>query len=248
MASTSKPLVTIDEVKVLLPIRAGNADFDERVASLIVLATKQIEQATKRFFEKQEHTQFLASRDTARATLDLIGDDRATVMALVEDFHTSGTRTEITPQTLTLQSFPVDTAQTVEVIYDPLMRFANNQTFIVVNSNSYEVDPDNGLLHLRFPMRRGRRRLRVKFTAGFVAAGSPSTLSDDLATQGFEDIKQAAIIQATFLFKKLDRENVGKKKDRRQGGSDADFWKIGGLAPEAASLLTKYKAILKGSG
>lgn len=248
MAPTSVPLVTIDEVKTLLPVRVGNAEFDARIETLTKVATTQIEQATKRFFSSQVHVQHFAARDTARVQLDLIGDDRSTVMALIEDFHTSGTRTEIRPQTLTLQSFPVDTAQSVEVIYDPLGRFANNQTFIVVNSNSYEVDPDNGLIHLRFPMKRGRRRIRVTFTGGFAAAGTPSTLSVDLEAQGFDDIKQAAIVQTVFLFKKLDRENVGKKGDQKQGGQVTNFRKMAGLAPEVGSLLTKYKAILKGNG
>jgi hypothetical protein len=249
MATTSKPLVTVDDVKCLLPIRDGNVSFDERIRTLIITATAQIEQATKRFFERQVHVQHFAARNTSRTLIDLIGDDRSTVRGF-DDYHTSGTRGETNIQTLTLQSFPVDIAQTVEVIYDPQGRFANNSSFIVVDDDNYEVDEDKGLIYLRFGMRRGRRRIQVTFTGGFVAAGDTGfeTLSEDLTTQGFDDIKQAAIIQTVFLFKKLDRENVGKKQDQKQGGQPLPFRKMGGLCPEAGSLLTAYKAILKGSG
>lgn len=242
-------------MKCLLPIREGNVDFDDVIRTHIFIATRQIEQATKRRFTSQSHVQFFAARDTAKATLDLIGDGRSTTMALVNDFHTGGTTTVITPQTLTLQSFPVLSVPAVEVVYDPLGAFAGNASFIIVNASSYQIDEDLGLLYLRFAMRRGRRRIRVTFTGGFAAAGDPGfeTLSADLTAQGFEDIKQAAIIQTVFLFKKLDRDNIGKKADRKQGvsgrfGQTSDFLKIGGLCPEAASLLTAYKAIIKGNG
>lgn len=250
MAPTSSPLVNLQDVKAGLPVREGNVGFDVRLRQLSIVATRQIEQATKRFFTRQAFTQHFSSRDTATRTLDLVGDDRATVQTNIESFHTQGSVLVTEPQTLSLQSLPIDIAQPVEVIYDPLGRFSGNQTFIVVNPDNYVVDEDNGLLHLRFPMARGRRRIRVTFTGGFASAGTggDESLSVALEAGGFEDLRQAAVIQTQFLFLKLDRENVGKKADRKQGGASLDFMKGAGLAPEVGSLLTNYKAILKGSG
>ncbi len=246
MASTSTPMIGLNEVKSLLPIRAGNAEFDARITSLVILATKQIEQATKRFFTSQVHVQYFAARDTSKSSINLVGSD-SVAQASITDFHSSGVLNTVRPQTLTLQSFPVDTTPALlEVVYDPLQAFANNDTFAIIPATSYVLDEDNGRLHLRWPMHPGRRRIRVTFTGGFTAADTPATLSTDLAAQGFEDLRQACIIQTVFLFKKLDRENVGKKGDKQSGGSVVDFWKIGGLAPEAASMLTAYKSLLTG--
>jgi len=253
MPSTSTSLIGIEEVKSLLPIRAGNAEFDARITNLVTLASRQIEQATKRFFTSQVHVQFFSSRDTARRVLDLRGDGGTTEASLVDSFHEGGSTTVVRPQTLTLQSFPVDTVATFEVIYDPLQRFSGNDSFVIIPAINYVIDEDNGRLHLRYPMHAGRRRIRVTFTAGFAAAGTPATLAVDLAALGFEDLIQAAIIQTVFLFRKLDKENVGKGVDaknaatgsRAQRGGD-QFVKIGGLCPEAASLLTAYKSLLTG--
>lgn len=245
MASTSTPMIGISEVRTLLPIRAGNAEFDARITSLVILATKQIEQATKRFFTSQVHVQYFASRDTSRSSINLVGSD-SVAQASITDFHSSGVINTVRPQTLTLQSFPIDIGQSFEVVYDPLQAFSGNGTFAVVPSTSYVIDADSGRLHLRWPMHPGRRRIRVTFTGGFLAADTPTTLSTDLAAQGFEDLRQACIVQTVFLFRKLDRENVGKKGDKQSGGTTVDFWKIGGLAPEAASMLTAYKSLLTG--
>ncbi len=253
MASTTKPFVSLDEVRGLLPIRAGNAEHDEKIQNYILVASKQIEQATKRFFERQAHTQYFGSRSTSQQVLDLVNDSWRTDLTLIDDFHSRGTAIEIRQQTLLLQSFPVDTAQDIVVTYDPRSVFDNSITAIIVNSANYVVDEDSGRLHLRFAMHKGRRRIRVTFTGGFASAGDPATLSADLVAQGFEDIRQAAIIQTVFLFKKWNRENIGKKGDQAQntkgsrfGPSVADFYKIGGLTPEAGSLLAPYKGQLHG--
>ena len=253
MAPTSKPFVSLDEVRGLLPIRPGNVDHDEKITNYILVASRQIEQATKRFFERQVHVQYFSSRTTSQHVIDLQSDTRRTDLTTFDNFHEQGLALQIRQQTLLLQSFPIDTVEDFTVVYDPRSAFDSSVTAITVNSDNYVIDPDTGRLHLRFSMHQGRRRIRVTFTGGFLSAGTPATLSADLVTQGFEDIRQAAIIQTVFLFKKWNRENIGKKGDQAQdkrgnrfGPATSDFWKIGGLTPEAGSLLAPYKGQLHG--
>ncbi len=250
MPTTTSPLVTLDEVKCHLPIRKGNVDFDDRLRSLILLATTQIEQATKRNFTEQEFFAAFSARSNTRRVLDLIGDDRATMQALSDDFHTGGTSQVTRTTTLTLPSFPVDEGQTFEVIYDPFGAFSGNQTFVVINATSYTLDADKGILYLRFPTVRGRRRLRVQFTGGFPATGDTGF---ETLVAAPDDLKLACTFQTIYLFKKMDRENLGSKENKKAGGTNvrfqgaSGFMKGSGLTPEASSLLTVYKALLKGS-
>ena len=104
MAITTKPLVTLEDLKCHLPVRKGNVDFDDLLRSYINLATTQIEQATKRHFTEQEFFATFASRNTSRIVLDLIGEGRTTVQTQVEDYHRSGTSVVTRVQTLTLPS------------------------------------------------------------------------------------------------------------------------------------------------
>lgn len=83
------------------------------------------------------------------------------------------------------------------------------------------------------------------FAAGWGAAFlSEITSLDDPP----DDLAMACIAQAIFLWKKMDVENIAARMDSRQGGALRDFLKTSGLTPEAASLLTPYKRILKGTG
>ncbi len=61
-----------------------------------------------------------------------------------------------------------------------------------------------------------------------------------------DDLRLAAIVQSIFLYKKLDAENVGAKRDRKKGTTGDEFLKAAGLTPEAASLVLKYKVLAKG--
>ena len=84
------------------------------------------------------------------------------------------------------------------------------------------------------------------FASGWGAGYVPgtATLSENLP----DILKQAAVIQTIFLYKKLDPDNVAAKSDKKQGTSATDFLKSAGLTPEAASILTPYKKFLRGTG
>ena len=437
MAVTTKPLISLDDIKNQLPVRAGNVDFDPRLRSLINVATAQIELATHRNFTRQSHVEFQNSRKATKRLLNLGGIDTFGA----KSFHDAGTMDVSLEQTLGLAGFPVDPAQAIEVRYDQARLFINAVTLI--DSDAYTVDDENSRILLRFPTFRGIRTIRIKYTAGFdvpdpavtgttfdplnkdasitlsngdltaahsgagigsaytvarksagkffaeftvdassigpptaavgfalsaagtavaigegassygyrgdgaarnngasgAASGDPFGVGDtislaldldngaawfalngvwqngatqaeieagdttnafftglsgeflmgtgdpdgtdsaqftanfggstfaasvptgfspgfgevDLSNQNLsasipEDLKQACIVQAVFLFKKLDSENVGSGKDKKKGSPALDFLRTGGLTPEAASFLTRFYRLRRGSG
>ncbi len=441
MPTITKPIISLDDLKVQLPIRQGNAEFDARLLSLIDVATAQIETATRRNFTKQAYVERFNTSLNTKRVLDLLGTDTYSSRG----FHDAGSIRVSRDQIITLTAPVVDLAVPVVVEYDPVRKFtlAESLSFVVVDALNFTVDADEGRIFLRHPTARGFQYLRVTYTGGFAlpvqgvtpttldpnnkdasitlsngnltaattgagvgsaftisklaagkfmiefkidvssssptdlvvgfaktsagtgvaigegadsfgyrgdgnartgaadvagvtadtfAAGDTITLFLDLdngaawfakngvlqngATQaeidagtttnafftalsgtfmlgvgdgdgvengtitvnfgassfsaslpaGFAsgfgeldnsnqnlsasaptDLKQAAIVQAMFLFKKFDAENVGSRRDKKQGGAALLFPSIGGLTPEAASLVTRYKKLIKGS-
>lgn len=161
MPNTIIPIAHIDDLKVYLPIRAGNDEFNDRLRSVAIMATGQIQQHTRREFDRRERVEVLDSRDNTRRVLDLDGNADTGL----ETFRTMGTRTQVREQILWLGSLPVDLGETFEVRYAPDRDFSDDGT--VVESDAYDVDTEAGKLFLQIGTVRLHRSVQVTYTAGF---------------------------------------------------------------------------------
>ncbi len=235
MVLLSSPIVSLDDVKIHMPVRDGNADFDDKLTAFIRVATTQIENATKRSFTLQARTELFNSPETSRLVYNFAGSDTG----LIPDVN-AGLARRVRETILMLDVFPVDTALNVDVFYDPNRKFPANTE---IDEDAYFVDGDAGRILLRFPMARGIQFIKVTYTGGHVVADST------LSASAPEDLKLACILQTIYLFKKSNPDNVGARKDRKQGKvNEAQFTRSSGLTPEAASLLVPFVKLLKGNG
>ena len=146
----SIPIISLQELKVLLPVRSGNTDFDARMSQAIEVATLQLEGHCHRLFAKQTHVQFFSSRQT----------------------HRNGfARGE---QILTLHGMPVDEGQPIIVSYDPVRVWDADD---LIDTSNYHVDDEGGRIFLRIGSRVLIRSIKVEYTAGYEAVSG--TLSDN---------------------------------------------------------------------
>lgn len=243
MAVTSHPLIDLEDVTEIMPIRSGNTDHDARLRSLIKLATAQFEKHTRRHFTKQEFTLRFNTRNNFRKRLNLTGTETFST----KDFNDAGLVDEVETQTIWLPARPVDTGETFEVRYDSDIKPDFTAASTLVDDDNYVLEEEEGRLLLKFKTFRRRKALQVKWTGGYEAVdngnGDGLTLSNNLPI----DLKQAAIAQVAFLFKKFDRENIGARSNRKEGEDRALFTSISGITNEAAQLLVPHVVLLRGN-
>lgn len=238
--STTLPLVELDEVKVKLPIRAGNPDFDQELTDLILTATLQIEKHTNRLFTSQVHTEFFNTRQSRVRSLDVGGTLESGVSVTAHD------------QPINLRGFPLDISDNLTLVilnYDPNRDFLASTLLSGINNKDYFVDGDeqdhrSGII-LTKATQRFLRSLKITYTAGYASAGSPATLS----AAAPNDLKAACVYQAMHMFQRTRPENIGVGEDRTKGGKNRPrFMRTGGITPEVGSLLVPYRRLLTGRG
>lgn len=165
-APTSRPIANLADLMTLLPIRAGNKQFDDRLVMLLQVATDQIEKHTRRFFTRQQFVEQLNVRDNSDRVLSL----DSSVSGSLEPFRTAGTAVRVREQRIPLGSVPVDVNETIEVRYSTVRDFSEDDT--VVSSGLYSVDGENGVLFYRGATLRGYDTLQVTYTGGYTSSYS----------------------------------------------------------------------------
>lgn len=218
------PLVSLEDVKAHLPIRTGVTDYDARLSLLILTATSQIEDATEREFHEATRTQDFGTPQTASYDYDFGGTA-----------NESGLVQVARPANFTLKTVNID-PNTLSVYYDPSRAFGADT---LVDPANYVLDAAKGFLSVRIPMTRTVAGLRVVHTGGYAAAGSPSSLSASIPV----DLKMACIAQTLFLWARVDPMNIGRMAEKKEGEGANSFTSRGGLTPEAAALLVRYRAM-----
>ncbi len=238
--SITLPLVTLDEVRTKLPIRAGNPDFDEELTDLILTATLQIEKHTNRLFTSQVHVEIANTRQTRVRSLDVGGTLESGVSVTGHD------------QPVALRGFPLDTSDNDTLIivnYDPNRDFLANTKLVGLNNADYFVDGDEQDHRSQIILTKGTqkflRSLKITYTAGYASDGTPATLS----AAAPNDLKAACVYQAMHMFQRTRPENIGVGEDRTKGGLNRPrFIRTGGITPEVGSLLVPYRRLLTGRG
>lgn len=231
----SLPLVSLADVTAHLPVRSGDSSYDDRINLLIATATQQIEAATNRRFASQAHTQFFRTHSTAESRYDFYGTG-----------NESGAYTFAREKRYVLRGFPVTvTEQTpFRVFYDPCRVYGDDTE---VDPADYVLDADTGVLALRLATTEGTNFLKVTYTAGYAAddPDTPTYLVDVPV-----DLKLACITQTLHLFTRTTTDNIGVDLADRSSKTtvEARFTSRGGLTPEAAALVSRYRQPLLGLG
>lgn len=217
------PLISLDDLKAHLPIRAGFTEYDARLSMLILTATKQIETATEREFERTARSQVFGTPSTITYGYDFAGTT-----------NESGLLERARPARYTLQTINID-PNSLSVFYDPSGAFTADTQ---IDASNLSLDTTKGLLSVRAGMNRTVDGLRVDYTGGYVA-GADGTLSASIPI----DLKMACVSQALFLHTRMDAMNVGRDSEKKEGEGANRFNVRGGLTPEASSLLVRYRAL-----
>jgi hypothetical protein len=220
----SVPLVSLDDVKVHLPIRANVTEYDSRLSMLILTATRQIETAVEREFHAAAREEIFGTPDTVSYGYDFAGTT-----------NESGILQRSRPARYALKTLNI-TPATLEVFYDASGEFAADTK---VDAKNIVLDKEKGHLTVTFPMRRTVAGLKVVYTGGYESAGSPASLSASIPI----DVKMACISQVLFLHTRMDAMNVGRTSEKKEGEGANMFSVSGGLTPEASALLGRYRAM-----
>lgn len=216
------PLISVEDVAALLPIRAGNTSQDAKLNLLIGSASSLIEQTISRELDRKERVEFFNTPLSYRAFYDFIDAE-----------NSSGSYVDPRPVRYTLKAFNVDVNETFEVRYDPAHVFGDDT---IVPATYYTLDAANGLLMLRYAMVEASQSLRVTYTGGYLVSGG--TLRDSLPAE----LKMACIAQVLHMFGKFTAENIGKTSDTTENKAGGDRYAARmGLVPEALALISKYK-------
>lgn len=241
----SYPLVTLTEVKDFFEVRPEIVKLDDRYTMLMKLATTQMEQATGRYFAKQEHIEYFTSRDNVRVDYNLGGAGDFNTDRYTND---SGLRSIVNPQTIYLRGVAIDPNAEFKVWYDPSPSGtdAHGDSELLTVDDDYGIDYDNDSVVLYIPTRYRLRALRVQYTAGYAENGG--TLSDAAP----DHLKMACLIQTQFLNVKLRNDNIGINAERTVSSKDrvlaAPFMVNAGLTPEVANIVASLKRVRTGKG
>lgn len=230
----TKPLVTLDEVRSYMAIRqdVDMPDVDLRINSQIMLATMQLETALDCEFDYKVRTQFFNPSKAARFKYDLQGSN----------WSEYGVRAAPMAQTFLLKAFPVDMTQPFQVWYDPLYAF-DDQKLLDTGDGSFFVESERARLTLKIMTWPHEQSIKVTYTGGYAV----DSVSGTLTTSAPQDLKMACIVQTIYLFMRLQPDNIGMQQDRSQGKiGQGTFMTRGGITPEAATLLWRYKRMAMG--
>lgn len=228
----SLPMVGLEAVKGLLPVRSGNSDFDERINLCIRAATGLIERALERKLTGGAYVDTFRSINSTSPTYDFLNPTNA-----------SGVGYDMRRQRLALTAAVADPAMPFEVRYDLTRRFGADS---VVDPNSYVVEYAHGVVWLEVQTREGLNSVRIAYAGGF-APNAAGTQLDEASLPA--DLHLACITQAVHLFTRSTPDNIGVEADRGQGKVAAGrFTSRGGLCPEAMALIVPYAQPRLGRG
>lgn len=239
MALVSTPLIAPAEVKALLPIRAGNADFDYKIALYIAVATQQIERHTGRFFTRQAMVELFDTANTITADYDIFGSG-----------NESGLIYGARPQRFIMRAYPVDMSVPVVMYYDPTRTFTDAGA--IVDPKSYVIREQQGIIMAEFGTGRHLQAIQLSYTGGYnVEAGEANNTPINSLVNVDPVISLACCTQVQFLMSKLHPDNIGMDSDRQKGITTralqvSKFLSVQGLTKEAAELLSFFKPLAMG--
>ena len=233
------PIVTLAEVKDFLDIRDNITKLDTRLTGLIDVATKQIEKVTGRHYTRQTFTEYFASRDNSKVDYNLNSPPG------YSSIGETGLIRQWTPTKLYLKGYSLDRDAPIRVWYDPY-DFAYGDDREITLNQGFRVDLDEDVILIDMPTIYRVDAIKVEYTAGYAAGGTPPTLSEAADSV----LKMAALVQTQYLNVKLRNDNIGMGTERTVSAKDkvisTDFLSTQNLTPEAASMLSDHKRVIVG--
>jgi hypothetical protein len=236
----SLPLVSVADAMEFSEAGAGKSVL---VAGLVMTATRQIEQECGRFFAPQAapFVELLCARQTLRREYDWGGYGEVTMGG-------SGLVIVAKDQSHALMGVNIDPAS-VEVRYDPMRLFTDDNTLFDPTEGDYFMDGDT--LVIQRGTHYGPRTLKITYNSGFTViaenGSEPAHLSNVPA-----ELRQACLFQTAFLKVRSKTDNIGMTGERSKSTRGvnsvlSEFSVLGGLCPEAETLVTKYKQVQIGN-
>lgn len=237
MAFVTTPLVSPAVVKVALPLRRGNDDFNDKISLYILTATQQIERHTGRLFTSQPMVETYDTADALTEGYDLYNSSNEWGVVF-------GAR----QQRFILKAYPVDMAQPFTVLYDPSRQFSS--TLSAIPSRGYDVDTHIGILRTEIGTFRSMKGLQVSYTGGY-GITHDTNLKVTYLTDIDPLLSMACAAQVQFLFSKLHPDNIAMDSDRSKGlvtrtAQVSKFLTAQGLTREAAEMVMFIKPIAMG--
>lgn len=217
-------LVSVDDVKALLPIRQSNSSYDAKIKGLIATATQEIETTCRQSFAKAVRTEFHTSRLNHRSQYDFGG------------WSETATRVAVEEQAILLRASPLDVSAGVKVWYDPSRRFGDTD---LLGEGDFFLDPDPTLSRvlIAIPTIHREYAFKIEYTAGYAEAnGSLSAALDEHAPT----LKKACIDTVVYLF--------NQTSDSADAEKSSQFTNSRVIPPNAMTLLSPYRRILTGRG
>ena len=213
-------------------LRATGSGFDAALRSHIRLASQGIETFCRREFDRKERIEVFNTRQTYSVSYQPHGYAEDGLQMNVSEFEVS------------LKAKPVDPGQPFEVHYSRLRQW--NADTLIPAGNVFVLH-EEGRAFIHHSMDFGSATLRVRYTAGYptITAGGETYLDPNETP---EDLRQACLAQAMFLWTKLSPENVGVEVDRGESKEKPVRFSASYIVPEAQALLAPYRRLLVGSG
>lgn len=138
-------------------------------------------------------------------------------------------------QTLLLKQYPVDSTAAFQL--DTRSGDLNDNDFDTVETNTYHIDYDNGLLEGFFHFAYVPRKYQVTYTAGY--AFDNTTPGATLESIGIGDLEYACWVLVNTLFKNATSPN--NVKSESIGNYSVTFGDSELFQPEVKMILDKYK-------
>lgn len=220
----TKPLVAVEEVRSLLPVRQGDPTHDERIMRSIIVATEMIQSHTRRFFTSQTFEEYKGTVDTVRYSYDWASTG-----------NESGVLSSSRAVRYVLLGFPIARDVAITVNYDPTRVYGATT---LLPATDFYLDAGRSVLFVKTAMREYLEALKITYVGGYAV----DTDTDSLTTTAPEDLKMACIVQAVYLFNRFTAENIGM--EREQSSSNGRLVRIltrNSLTPEAAGLIARYR-------
>ena len=128
------PFLTVAEARAFVGIRATDTTFDATLTTLVMLASIQIEDETRRQFDLAERVEIFDTPDTTYDVYDLTGNSA------------SGSITRSNRKVYFLSGINIDDQIPVEVRYDTSLVF--DDTSVLTLTDDYVVDWAEGSVTL----------------------------------------------------------------------------------------------------
>ena len=215
-------LVSVDDIKIHVPIRQNFSGADDRIQALIDLATLQIEEYTNRSFAKSAQIELFESYATGPYDPGQLGEFSGGLQRPVRNIY------------YVLSAYPLDEGVPVRVWYDPLGEFGDEteltggRDFFVVSTSK------NVRLLVQWPTKAYPNSIKVSYTAGYEEDNGTLQATPDA-------LKQACILQTMHLMNKIKQDSISVDEDRSQDGKTGSKFSVpAGLIPEAQNLVARY--------